>query len=136
MQHKGLPVRVSPFLVRNELPPQAGLPPRYATMTVTPYPALFKLEENPNGMRQYVVHRAGYLLFKFQTFSQTDQDDFDELHKEQSEPQVFILGSQDVTALFELRPEAKIGLPFDQDSPEVVCIITHKRSFDGQMPTG
>lgn len=41
-----------------------------------------------------------------------------------------------MNALFELRPEDKIGLPFDQESREVVCIITHKRSFDGQAPQG
>lgn len=82
MQFKGLPVRVSPFLVKNELPSQPMQPPRMATMSVTPYPALFKLDEGPNGMRQYVVHRAGYLLFKFQTSTQVDQEDFDEAQKQ------------------------------------------------------
>ena len=122
--HKGVRVRIEPFVLRNEAKDQTNL------LTVTPYPATFKLNTGfaNEAMNGWTVSRLGYFLFKFQ---QLPPKEALESGKKPDPPFTFVLGTQDLNSLFELMPQRWIGHPLDNKTRrEVVCMVTADRSFD------
>ncbi len=88
---------------------------------------------------QYTIARSGYLLFKFSPiFMQNGEDSTSEyMHNamEIRDPQIFILGTQDINSLLQIQPQKSIekGMPEDESKSEMVYMVNHKRSFDSVL---
>mmetsp|Transcript_33309 Transcript_33309/g.51060 ORF Transcript_33309/g.51060 Transcript_33309/m.51060 type:complete len:127 (+) Transcript_33309:194-574(+) len=109
-------------------------------MQITPHPALYRLDQSR--FDQYFIGRSGYFLFKFAPvleYKEYQQDpqqaNVSAEEARMREPQVFILGTQDLHSLFELLPQKGLenGFPSDEAQRQMVAMITHKRSFDNNQ---